>query len=189
MTGHDHIDPTPDEASRGRDALRELRVEPLPDDVRARLDGRLEGELGRPAPVRRRWRSRLLFAIPGVAVAGVAAVVVAVLVTNGNGTGPTHDSAFSLAAGSAAPAAPSASKSLEKVTHANTASDAVALVQVPSLVGRSLVKAGTIAGRDGLHVKLIAKPCPSTTPDRVVHQRPAAGGRTAPGSTIRISVC
>ncbi len=112
MTGHDPIDPSPDEEARGRDALRELRVEPLPADVLARLDGRLEGELGRPAPVRRRRRSRRLLAIPGVAVAAVAVVVV-VLVTHGSGSQPGTESAASLRAKATSPTAPSSSKAFQ----------------------------------------------------------------------------
>jgi hypothetical protein len=187
MTGRDPIDPSPDEEARGRDALRELRVEPLPADVLARLDGRLEGELGRPAPVRRRRRSRLLFAVPGVAVAAVAVVAV-VLVTNGGGSRPGTESASSPQAKTASPSAPSASTSIQRAA-AGAATDSSALTRVPVLVGRSLERAGAVAGAQGLHVKLLAKPCPSTTPDRIAHQQPRAGASVAHGATIRVSRC
>ena len=89
MTGHDADEPSPDEVERGRDALRELGVEPLPVRRPGAPRGRLEGELGRAAPVRRRRRRpRLAFALPGAGVALAAAIVVAVLATNDGGSRP-----------------------------------------------------------------------------------------------------
>ena len=77
------------EAARGREALRGLGVDPVPDDVVARLDARLDLELPAPpvrtAPVRRpRRRFGLLLGAPVAA----AAAVVAVLVLGSSGTSP-----------------------------------------------------------------------------------------------------
>ena len=167
----------------------ELRVEPLPADVLARLDGRLEGELGRPAPVRRRRRSRRFLAIPGVAVTAVAAVVVVVLVTNGSGSQPGTESAASLKREGSLAELPRARRRRSRAPQSGAATDSSALARVPVLTGRTLARAASVAGAHGLHVKLIAKPCPSTEPDRVLHQQPRAGAKVAPGATIRVSLC
>ena len=92
------------EAARGREALRGVGVDPVPDDVVASLDARLDLELpDRPArtePVRRpRRRLGLLLGAPVAA----AAVIVAVLVLGSSGTSPK--AVNSLAAAAHAPAA------------------------------------------------------------------------------------
>ena len=186
MTGPDITDPTPDESARGRDALRELGVEPPPADVLARLEARLEGELGRPAPVRRR-RPRLAFAIPGVAVALASAVVVVVLVTNGHGSRPQQESAFSLRAKSAAPLAPNATAG--GADSSAGAQKAISQVRVPSLVGHGLSYVRSVTAARGLTWKFFAgNVCPPAPSVRVRRQQPRPGALVAPGTTIRISI-
>jgi len=184
MTGHD---PWATREARGRDALRELRVEP-PAGRRGRTArrasrGRAWPSGAGPAPAtlpprvrdpgrgRRRRRRR------------------------GRRRGrderqwrqPAHESA-SLRAKAASPTAPTASKSYQSAA-AGSAGDAAAVVRVPALIGRSLGKAGSLAGAHGLRVQLRAKPCPSSARVQVVHQQPRAGTRVAAGATIHVSTC
>jgi hypothetical protein len=68
------------EAARGRDALRGLGVDPVPEDVLARVEARLDLELPaapvRPAAVRRpRRRLGLLLGAPVAAAAAIIAVL------------------------------------------------------------------------------------------------------------------
>jgi len=186
MTGSDITDPTPEESARGRDALRELGGEPAPPDVVARLEARLEGELGRPAPVRRR-RPRLAFAIPGVAVALASAVVIVVLVTNGNGSHPPRESALSLRAKHATPLAPKASAGV--ADSSASAQKVIPQVRVPILVGHDLAYVRSVTAARGLEWAFVAgNGCPSVPGVRVKRQLPRAGAMVARGSTIRISV-
>jgi hypothetical protein len=92
------------EGARGREALRGVGVDRVPDDVVARLDARLDLELPdrpvRTAPVRR--RRRRLGLLVGAPVAAAAAIV-AVLVLGSSGTSPR--AVNSLAAAAHAPVA------------------------------------------------------------------------------------
>jgi hypothetical protein len=186
MTGPDIPDPTPEESARGRDALRELGVGPTPPDVLARLDARLEGELGRPAPVRRR-RPRLAFAIPGVAVALAAAVVVAVLATNGGGSQPPRESAMSVRAKGTAPLAPKASAGAADASAG--AQKAISQLRAPFLVGHDLAYVRSVTAAHGLKWDFVAgNVCPAVPGARVKHQQPRGGSTVAPGTTIRISI-
>jgi hypothetical protein len=194
MTGHDVNEPTPDEVERGRAALQELGVEPLPSDVLARLEGRLEGELGRVAPVRRRRRlPRLLFALPGAGAAVAAAIVVAVIATHDGSSRPTqHESALSVRAKSAPASAPSAGAggAADSRSAAPAPSATFALqVRVPSLVGHGLgyVRAVTAAHR----LRWAFAPgatCPPVPASRVTSQRPRARAVVPAGTTVRISI-
>ena len=191
MTGHDADEPSTDEVERGRDALRELGVEPLPSDVLARLEGRLEGELGRPAPVRRRRRlPRLAFAIPGAGVALAAVVVVAVLATNGGGSNstPQLESASSMRAKSAAPVVPKATAGGAAADSSAAPSATAARVKVPDLVGHGLAYVRTATRANGLKWAYVAgRTCRPVQGVRVRQQSPAAGKTVAPGTTIRVS--
>ncbi len=190
MTRHDADEPTTDEVERGRDALRELGVEPLPADVLARLEGRLEGELGRRAPVRHRRRlPRLAFALPGAGVALAAVVVVVVLATNGGGNStPRQEATLSMRAKAETPIVPKAA--------AGAAGDAIAApststakVEVPDLVGRGLGYVRTVTRAHGLGWAYLAgsacRPAPGA---RVRRQFPAAGATVVAGTTIRVSI-
>jgi hypothetical protein len=186
MTGPDIPDPTPEESARGRDALRELGIEPTPPDVLARLEARLEGELGRPAPVRRR-RPRLAFAIPGVAVALAAAVVVAVLATNGGGSRPPQQSAMSVRAKNTAPLAPKASAGVGDASAG--AQKAISQVRAPFLVGHDLAYVRSATAARGLKWAFVAgNVCPPVPGVRVKRQQPRGGSTVAPGTTIRIAI-
>jgi hypothetical protein len=190
MTGHDATEPTPDEVERGRDALRELGAEPLPVDVLARLEGRLEGELGRPAPVRRGRRlPRLAFAIPGAGIALAAAIVVAVLATNGGGRTPRQEAAMSLRAKAAPPSVPKAAARGAAADSSATSKAFALQVRVPSLVGHGMgyVRATTSAGK--LKWAFFAgNQCPPVPGVRVKKQVPKAGAVVAAGSTVHISI-
>jgi hypothetical protein len=190
MSGDDTIDPNPDEVARGRDALHELGSEPVPADVLTRLEGRLEGELGRRVPVRRRRRlPRLAIALPGAGVALAAAVVVAVLTTNGGGSPAQRESALSLQAKSAAPIAPEAAAGGASAD-SSASSKAFALqVRVPSLVGHGMgyVHSTTSAGK--LKWAFFAgNQCPPVPGVRVKKQAPKAGAVVPAGSTVHISI-
>jgi PASTA domain len=188
MNGSDITDPTPEESARGRDALRELGGEPAPADVVARLEARLERELGRPAPVRRR-RPRLAFAIPGVAVALASAVVIVVLATNGNGSSPPRESALSVRAKSAAPLAPKATAGGVAADSSAGAQTAISQVRVPPLVGHGLPYVRSVTAARGLKWAYVTgNVCPPVPGVRVKHQQPRAGTMVAPGTTIRISI-
>jgi PASTA domain len=179
---------TPAEIESGRDALRELgSVEPLPADVLARLDARLEAEL-RPAPrVRRRRRRgwpRLAFAVPGIAVALAATVVIVVLANRGESP-RSHDlsaaSQFKSSTGSVRPKA----NAPEATAGAGApSSDAAAPVRVPALAGHSVRDARALARARGLHVTFSPAPCTVRSSSRVVGQRPRAGVGAPVGSTI-----
>jgi hypothetical protein len=192
MTGHHADEPSADEVERGRAALRELGVEPLPGDVLARLEGRLEGELGRPAPARRRRRRfpRLAFAIPGAGVALAAVVVVAVLATdNGGGRTPQLESASSIRAKSAAPVLPKAAAGGAAADSSAAPSTFAARVQVPDLVGHGLGYVKTATRAKGLRWTYAAgTTCPPVAGVKVERQSPAAGKTVAAGTTIRISI-
>jgi hypothetical protein len=188
MTGSDSTDPTPEESARGRDALRELGSEPPPADVLARLEARLERELSRPAPVRRR-RPRLAFAIPGIAVALAATVVVAVLSTNGGGSRPPQESAMSVRAKNAAPLAPKATSNGVAADSSAGAQNAISRVPVPALVGHGLPYVRSVTAARGLKWAFVAgNVCPPVAGVRVKRQRPPAGSTVAPGTTVRISI-
>jgi hypothetical protein len=101
------------EAARGREALRGLGVDPVPDDVVARFDARLDLELpdrpARTAPVRRRRRRfGLLLGAPVAA----AAAIVAVLLLGSSGTSPK--TVNTLAATGHAPAATARSEQVQR---------------------------------------------------------------------------
>ena len=180
MTGNDSTDPSPDEAARGHDALRELRIAPLPADVLARLEGRLEAELGRPAQVRRR-RPRLAFAVPGAAIALASAVVVIVLATQGHNPTTPKESAFSTRSKASSPLAP-------KATAGASAQDSVARVKVPALVGLDLDAARSLARVRGLRVTLAPPACPDRPATPIRRQQPGAGARALPGTAIRVTL-
>ena len=107
-------DPTPAEIESGRDALRELGpAEPLPADVLARLEARLEAEPGLGAPPRRRSRRRtprLAFAAPGIAVALAATVAIVVLANRGQSEPAQDVSALSQLNATTEASAPSATR-------------------------------------------------------------------------------
>jgi hypothetical protein len=101
------------EAAQGREALRGVGVDPVPDDVVARLEARLDLELpDRPvpaAPVRRpRRRFGLLLGAPVAA----AAAIVAVLVLGSSGTSPK--AVNTLAGAAHLPAATTRDQQLQK---------------------------------------------------------------------------
>jgi PASTA domain len=191
MTGHDADEPTMDEVERGRDALRELGSEPLPADALARLDGRLEGELGRPAPVRRGRRlPRLAFAIPAAGVALAAVVIVAVLATNGGSSKPQQElAASSMRAKSAAPVVPKASAGGAAGDSSAAPSVSGAPVEVPDLVGHGLGYVRTATRANGLKWDtFVGTRCAPAPGARVGRQLPAAGTTVAAGTTIRVSI-
>jgi hypothetical protein len=190
MTGHDADEPSTNAVERGRDALRELGAEPLPVDVLARLEGRLEAELGRPAPVRRRRRlPRLAFALPGAGVALAAVVVVAVLASNGGGRTPQLESAASMRAKSAAPLLPKATAGGGAADSSTAPSTFAARVKVPHLVGHGLAYVRTVTRANGLRWAYVAGgTCPPVPGVRVRRQSPAAGKTVAAGTTIRVSI-
>lgn len=194
MSGDDTIDPNPDEVARGREALHELGSEPLPADVLARLEGRLERELGRRAPVRRRRRlPRLALALPGAGVALAAAVVVAVLATNGGSGRPAqHESALTLQAKAAAPQAPraSAGSATGGAAADSSASKTFALqVRVPSLVGHGMGYVRSTTSASKLKWAFFAgNQCPPVPGVRVKKQAPRAGTVVPAGSTVQISI-
>jgi anti-sigma factor RsiW len=181
MSDHDTTDATPAELDAGRDALRELGVAPLPADALVRLEARLAGEPGLAAPARRvarrRRRTRLAFVVPGFGVALAAVVAIAVISTQGSSPTPT-----------AAPVTRSFEKSsalAPKASAGAQASDAVARVHVPSLVGRSYPEAQVLARRLGLRLvpaALCAAPAAST----ITAQTPRAGNEVASTSAIRV---
>ena len=192
MTGHDADEPSTDEVERGRAALRELGVGPLPGDVLARLEGRLEGELGRPAPRRRRRRlPRLAFAIPGAGVALAAVVVVVVLATSDGGTPrtPQPEAASSIRAKSAAPVVPKAAARGASADSSAAPRTSAARVRVPDLVGHGLGYVKTATRAKGLKWAYVAATtCPPVPGVKVEQQSPAAGKTVAAGTTIRISI-
>jgi hypothetical protein len=191
MTGHDADEPSTDEVEHGREALRELGVEPLPGDVLARLEGRLERELGRPAPVRRRRRlPRLAFAIPGAGVALAAVVVVVVLATNGGGSSnrPQLEAASSMRAKSAAPVVPKATAGGGAADSSAAPSASAARVKVPDLVGHGLGYVRTVTRANGLKWAYVPGTCPPVPGVKVRRQSPAAGKTVAAGTTIRLSI-
>jgi PASTA domain len=198
MTGRDPIDPPPDEAARGLDALRELTVEALPADVLARLEGRLEGELGRPAPVRRRRRlPRLALVMPGAGVALGAAVLVAVLVTNGgSGTPPQQHAALSARAKAAVPglqetatAGGAAADSSAQSSTPAPSTFAAKRVTVPALVGRRLAAVRSTTRARGLTwIVGDVVQCQPGFSARVTSQLPEAGARVPAGTAVRVSL-
>jgi hypothetical protein len=181
---HDLPTPEPDAAASeaGRDALRELGDPgPVPADVLARLEGRLEGELGRDAPARRarpRRRRRLVLLAPGFGVAVAAIVAVAVVSTHGSSSHPTAGGTF-------------ASRSTERAlapakvapqAAAGAADSALpALVPVPAVVGRPYGQARRLLERKGF---VVGDGCSAS--ERVTAQRPKAGTRAARGSRVVI---
>lgn len=183
------MEPTPDELERGRAALRELGVEPLPADVLARLEGRLEGELGRPAPVRRRRRPRLSIAVPGVTAALAAAVVVAVLATNGSGSRPRSERAATLQARVASPLAPKAAAG--GAADSSSPGKTFSLkVRVPRLVGHRFGYVRTAARASNLRWALFPNStCPRVANARVTRQLPRAGAVVPAGTTVRVATC
>jgi PASTA domain len=182
MTDHDTTDPTPAELDAGRDALRELGAPPLPADVLLRLEGRLAGEAGLASPARRaerRRRPRLALVVPGFGVALAAVVAIVVISTQGSPTTPT-----------AAPTASTFEKSSALAPKASAtagahASDAVALVHVPSLVGRSYPEAQALARRLGLRL-VPAASCAAPASSTITAQTPPADSDVASTSAIRV---
>jgi hypothetical protein len=190
MTTDDTSIPNPDEVARGRDALRELGTEPLPSDVLARLDARLEGELGRAAPARpRRRRPRLALALPGAGVALAAAVVVAVLATNDGGSRPPQQqSALSVRAKAAPPKAPEAAAGAGAADSSAAPKTFAAEVRVPSLVGHGLGYLKAVTAARGLRwEELPGATCPPVPSVTVKRQVPRAGAVVPAGTTIRVS--
>jgi hypothetical protein len=181
--------PEPDahEVAAGRDALRELGAPgPVPADVLARLEGRLEGELGRDAPVRRvrpaRRRRRLRLLAPGLGLAIAAVAVVVVIETRGSSAQPAADrpvSAFQTQRTAQAPKAAAGSSAQD------SAAPAVAAVLVPALVGHTLKDAERLLRARGLIVSEASGRCPPA--ERVTRQRPAAGTHAARGAQITLS--
>jgi hypothetical protein len=190
MTGHDASEPAPDEVARGLDALRELGAEPVPADVVARLDGRLEGELGRTAPVRRRRRRpRLAFALPGAGVALAVAVLVAVLATSDNARPPTQQASLSVRAKAAPPKTPEATAGGGGTADSRAAPKTLtARVRVPALVGHGLGYLESATAARGLKWdELPRATCPKVPSATVKRQVPRAGALVAAGTTIRVS--
>jgi hypothetical protein len=190
MTPDDTSTPSPDEVARGLDALRELGAEPVPADVVARLEARLEGELGRAAPVRRRRsRPRLAFAIPGAGVALAAAVVVAVLATNDGGSRPQQQqSALSARAKATPPQAPEAAAGGGAADSSAAPKTFAAQVRVPSLVGHGLGYLKSVTAARGLTWdELPGATCPRVPSVTVKRQVPRAGAVVPAGTTIRVS--
>jgi hypothetical protein len=183
MNDDDTTDTTPAEQDAGRDALRELGAPPLPRDVLARLEGRLAGEPGLAAPVRRgarRRRARLVLVAPGFGIALAAVVAVAVITTHGSSPRPAaapQVKAFEKSS-LAAPAA--------QGTAGSRASDAAALVRVPALVGRSYPEARALALRLGLRLVPAHAGCTSASASTISAQTPRAGARIAGTSAIRV---
>jgi hypothetical protein len=189
MTGHDASEPTPDEVARGLDALRELGAEPVPAEVVARLDGRLEGELGRAAPVRRRRRRpRLAFAIPGAGVALAAAILVAVLATSDNGSQPKQQASMSVRAKSTPPKTPEATAGGAADSGAAPKTLA-APVRVPALVGHDLGYLASVTAARGLKWdELPGATCPRVPSATVRRQVPRAGAVVPAGTTVHVSL-
>lgn len=101
------------EAARGREALRGVGVDPVPDDVVARLDARLDLELpDRPVPRTPIRRPRRRFGLLLGAPVAATAAVVAVLVLGSSGTSPK--AVDSLAASAHAPTATTPYKQVER---------------------------------------------------------------------------
>ncbi|MEO9174736.1 MAG: PASTA domain-containing protein, partial [Gaiellales bacterium] len=157
----------------------------LPGDVLARLDGRLAGEPGLAAPRRggaRRRRPRLALVVPGFGVALAAAVAIAVLSTQGSSPTPSAaPQAKAFEKLQARPAAPKAS-----ATAGGQASDAVVLVRVPALVGRSYPEAKVLARRLGLRLVPAHARCATASASTVAAQSPRAGAHVAGTSAIRV---
>lgn len=179
-------DTTPEEIEAGAAALRELAAaSPLPADVVARLEGRLEAEPGLTAPVRpvrRARRRRAAFFVPGFGVALAAVVAIAVIATQGSSSPPT-----------AAPTAGAFEKSTAIVpqssakagTHANDSALAAPL-RTPALVGRSYPAARALARKHGLRLVPAQNPCTPPATAKVTRQTPAAGAPVAAGAAIRV---
>jgi hypothetical protein len=187
MTEPGTPDITPAEIETGRDALRELApVDPVPADVVTRLEQRLAAEPGlspAPARARRRRRPRLAFAAPGLAVAVAAAVAIVVIAQRDDGGQPQQVAALYQLKQAPEGAPPKAAAG----TGASAQdSAAAALVPVPALVGHTLRDARSAAGTGGLHVKRAPSPCTASATSRVYRQRPRAGARVAPGTTIEV---
>lgn len=190
--------PTPDEhapeVEAGRDALRELGSPgPVPADVLARLEGRLEGELGRDAPARRARprRRRLTLLAPGFGIAVAAIVVVAVVSTRGSSSHPTAAPHVTLQANARAMAPEKASTApapapKAAVGAADSAAAAPGAVRVPQLAGRTVAQAARLVQARGL---VLLPGCPAG--ERVTGQRPAAGAHVARGArvTVRTGSC
>jgi hypothetical protein len=185
MTDDDTTDTTAAEQQAGRDALRELGAPPLPGDVLARLEGRLAGEPGLAAPVRRgarRRRMRLGLVAPGFGVALAAVVAIAVISTHGSS--PRPDATPQVKAfekSSLAAPAPKAS-----ATAGAQGSDASARVVVPALVGRSYAEARALASRLGLRLEPARASCASGSASRIRAQTPRAGTHVVGASAIRV---
>jgi hypothetical protein len=175
----------------GRDALRELGpAEPLPADVLARLEARLEAEPGLGAPARRTSRRRmprLAFAAPGIAVALAATVAIVVLADRGPNE-PTQDvSALSRLNATTEASTPSASAPKASADAGASSKYAVARVQVPVVVGHDLREARALAHTRGLRVRVMTGACTSQPAARVTSQTPIAGTAVARGSAIRVA--
>jgi PASTA domain len=188
MTEHGTPDLTPAEIESGRDALGELGPpEPLPADVLARLEARLEAEPALRAPVRRRrvrLRQRLAFAGSGIAVALAATVVIVVLAHQG-GTQPAHDlSAASQFKSSTGATAPKASAPEATAGAGTPSSDAAGPVKVPAFAGHTLREARLLARTRGLHLTVAHGRCTARPASRIARQRPRAGTSAPVGSTI-----
>jgi hypothetical protein len=182
MHPDEHPEPDPAEAEAGRAALRALGDPgPVPGDVLARLEGRLEGELGLGAPVRRaRPRRRLRLALPAVGAAlAIAVATVAVISTHGssNGPSPTAFSAKTAQDSTERSAAPSASKAAGIAAPKAT----VAPMVVPDMVGKTVAEARRLLGSRGF---LVTPGCPAT--ERVTAQRPKAGTHVARGARVEL---
>jgi PASTA domain len=179
-------DTTPEETEAGAAALRELgAATPLPADVLARLEGRLEAEPGLAAPVRparRARRRRAAFFVPGFGVALAAVVAIAVIATQGSSPAPT-----------VAPTAGAFEKSTAIVpqssatagTHAND-SPLPARLRTPALVGRSYPEALALAQKHGLRLVPAQNPCTPPAKTKVTTQTPRAGAPVAAGAAIRV---
>lgn len=188
MSEHTDRDPTPAEIEAGRDALRELApVAPLPADVLARLDARLEREPGLAAPVRRarRRRLRVAFAAPGLAVAMAAVVAIVVISHDGSGAPPQHAAALSQLKQAATPSFRAATTGTSAAADSGAA---IPAVPVPALIGRSLADARSLARRSGLRMVSSGSACASDPAPHVARQDPRPGARVAPGSRVRVEL-
>jgi len=176
---------------QGRDALRELgAAEPIPADVLARLDARLEAEPGLGAPPRRRARPRmprLAFAAPGIAVALAATVAIVVLANRGPSEPAQDVSALSQLNATTEASTPSASAPKASAGAGASSKYAVAHVQVPVVVGHTLREARAPAHTRGLRVRVVTGACTSRTAARVTSQTPIARASVARGSAIRVA--
>jgi hypothetical protein len=175
---------------QGRDALRELGpAEPLPADVLARLEARLEAEPGLGAPARRSSRRRmprLAFAAPGIAVALAATVAIVVLANRGQSEPAQDVSALSQLTATTEASTPSASAPKATAGAGASSKYAVAVVHVPVLVGHSLREARALAHTRGLRVRVVTEACASQPAARVTSQTPSARTRVARGSAVRV---